>query len=122
MHVLVAVSRAAFLAVAGAVVGVAAVAVHGLTPGLVLGLVATAAAVYALPGGWTWRLPFGAAWCAVVLVMSQPRGSGSYLVASNARGYTLVVGAFVLLLFSVVTAVRRPSRPTSGHETVEPVS
>ena len=122
MHVLVAVSRAALLAVAGVVVGVAAVAVHGLTPGLVLGLVATAAAAYALPRGWTWRLPFGAAWCAVVLVTSQPRGTGSYLVASNPRGYTLVAGAFVLLLFSVVTAVRRPSRPASGHETDSVVS
>ena len=122
MHVLVAVSRAAVLAVVGAVVGVAAVAVHGLTPGLVLGLVATAAAVYALPGGWTWRLPFGAAWCAVVLVTSQPRGTGSYLVASNPRGYTLVAGAFALLLFSVVSAVRRPSRPAADSGTRDPVS
>jgi hypothetical protein len=122
MHAFVAVARAALLAVVGAAVGFAAVAVHELTPGLLLGLAATGAAAYALPGGWTWRLPFAAGWCAVVLVTSQPRGAGSYLVASNARGYTLVVGAFALLLFSVVTAVRRPSRPTAEHEARRVVS
>jgi hypothetical protein len=122
----VALGRALALAVAGVVVGVAAVVVHGLTTGLVLALAATAAAAVALPTGWTWRVPFGVGWCAVVGVAAEPRGSGSYLVASNPRGWTLLGGAFVLLLFSLATAARRTAdrraRPAAESGSGPPVS
>jgi hypothetical protein len=114
----VALGRALALAVAGVVVGVAAVVVHGLTTGLVLALAATAAAAVALPTGWSW--------CAVVGVAAEPRGSGSYLVASNPRGWTLLGGAFVLLLFSLATAARRTAdrraRPAAESGSGPPVS
>lgn len=122
MHVVVALARALALALAGATVGVAAVAVHDLTTGLVLGLAATAAAGYALPGGWTWRLPFLVGWAVVVLRAAVPTGSGSYLVADDRQGYTLLIAAVVLLVLGVVTTRPRASRPAADAESDPPVS
>ncbi len=120
-HVAVA-GRVILLALVGVVVGLASVAVHGLTLGLLLAVSATAATAYALPGGWTWRLPFAAGWCLVVARAALPRGSGSYLVAADPGGYALVLGAVMLLLFTVLTATRRPPPPTAESSTDHSIS
>ena len=103
---------AVLLLVLGGVVGGLSVAVHGLLVGLVLLVVATAATAAALPGGWSTRLPFGLGWLAVVFYASRPRPEGDYLVAADARGYTLLGLGVVLLLFCTTT-LRSPARPPS---------
>ncbi len=122
MHVVVVAGRVLAIGLVGAVLGIASVAVHDLTPGLLLGLAATAATAVALPGGWTRRLPFAAGWSLVVVRAAIPRGSGSYLVAANPRGYALVLGAVALLVVAVLTAVRRPVRPIAESGFDEPIS
>ncbi len=93
--------------VLGIGLGVLAVAVHGLLPGMVLLVVATGATAYALPQGWATRLPFALGWFGLVIFASQPRPEGDYLVAANARGYSLLGCGVLLLLFCTVT-LRRP--------------
>ncbi|CAN5483416.1 hypothetical protein BH11ACT8_BH11ACT8_16660 [soil metagenome] len=96
----------------GAGVGVLSVAAHGLLVGLVLVVVATAATAYALPGGWSTRLPFTLGWLTVVYYASRPRPEGDYLVAADLHGYVLLGGGVALLLFSTVTLRDRPAPPT----------
>lgn len=93
----------------GVVVGTAATLVHGLRVGLVLALVASIAAVLALPPGWWSRLPFALGWLGVVLYLSNPRPEGDYLVASDLDGYLLLGSGLVLVAFSIITV--RPLRP-----------
>lgn len=105
-------AMAVLLLALGVVVGVLSVAVHGLVVGLVLAIVATAATVWALPGGWLTRLPFTIGWIAAVYYASRPRPEGDYLVASDARGYVLL-GLGVLLLVYCTTTLR--PRPRSAY-------
>ncbi len=98
----------------GVGVGTLAVAVHGLAVGSVLLVLATAATAYALPGGFSTRLAFGAGWLAVAFYASRPRPEGDYLVAADARGYTLLASGVVLLLFCTTT-LRRPGTPAPPH-------
>lgn len=94
------------LLLGGAVVGVAAVAVHQVWWALVLGVAATCAAVWALPGGWWRRLPFGVGWSATVALLAVPRPEGDYVIAATLPGYTMLVLAVLVLLVSVATAGR----------------
>ena len=91
------------LLVGGAVVGVASVAVHGRTFGLVLALLATAAAAHALPGGWSTRGAFGLGWCGLVAVALRTRPEGDYLIGANGAGYVLLSFTILLLLYCIVT-------------------
>jgi len=98
------VAVAVLLLLVGGGVGLMAVAAHGRTEGLLLAVLATVAAVYALPGGrWFTRLPFGAGWMLVVFYASRPRPEGDYLVAADARGYVLLGAGVVVLMYSLLT-------------------
>jgi hypothetical protein len=94
------------LLVAGAATGVAAVALHEIGWGLVLGFAATFAAVLAVPPGWWSRLPLAAGWVGVVGWLSVPRAEGDYLIASDAPGYGLLAAGLVLLVVAVATLPR----------------
>ncbi len=106
--------------VAGAVVGTAATVVHGRSLGLELALVATFAAVLALPPGWWSRLPFAAGWLGIVFYFSHPRPEGDYLVASNTDGYVLLATGMVVVAFSIITlrptSPQRPAAHDAGAE------
>jgi hypothetical protein len=91
--------RAVALLVAGAVVGVAAVALHAWWWGLVLIAVATLVSVYAVRPGWLTRLPYAVGWLAACGLGMIPRPAGSYAVASDGAGYTLIgIGLAAIVL------------------------
>jgi hypothetical protein len=96
-------------AVAGAVTGVAAVAVHQRWWSLGLAAAAVLATVLALPAGWSTRLPFALGLAAVLGLAMTPRAEGDYLVPANGRGYLLLaVGALTFLI--AVATLPRPGR------------
>ena len=111
---------AVLLLALGLLVGALSALVHGLLLGLVLVVMATGATAYALPGGWSTRLPFGLGWLAAVYYASRPRPAGGYLVASDARGYTLLVLGVLLLLFCTTTLRPRaiPLRASSERSRI----
>jgi peptidoglycan/LPS O-acetylase OafA/YrhL len=98
------------LLLGGAVVGVAAVALHTIWWGLLLGGLATAATVYALPAGWWLRAPFGVGWAGLVAYLSVPRPEGDYVISSDANGYLLLGLALVVLAVSLATLPRPTTR------------
>jgi peptidoglycan/LPS O-acetylase OafA/YrhL len=98
------------LLLGGAVVGVAAVALHTIWWGLLLGALATAATVYALPAGWWLRAPFGVGWAGLVGYLSVPRPEGDYVISSDANGYLLLGLALVVLVVSLATLPRPTTR------------
>lgn len=102
----------------GVLVGALSALVHGLVVGLVLLVLATGATAFALPGGWSTRLPFGLGWLAAVFYASRPRPGGGYLVASDAHGYTLLALGVLLLLFCTTTLRRRPRPPSDPVDEV----
>jgi len=104
--------RVVLLVLLGAVVGLAAVAIHGETPGLLLTVAGTGAAAVALPPGPGTRLPFALGWVALVGYATAPRPEGDYVVAQNVPGYVLLGFGLVLLLHAVVTL--RPRDPAEG--------
>lgn len=105
VRVLVALS----LLLLGAATGVATVFVHRTAWGLALALAATALTAYALPPGWSTRLPFVLGWVAMVGWMTVPRPEGDYLVSQNWQGYTMLGVGMVLLVAGLAT-LPRPSR------------
>lgn len=98
------------LLLAGAVTGIATVAVHELSWGLVLALAATGAAVAALPPGWWSRLAFVAGWDAMVGWLTFPRPEGDYLISQDLPGYTVLGAALVLLIVGIATLPRPGSK------------
>lgn len=103
---------------AGALVGAAAVLTHDRPVGLVLGLLASAAVVWALPGGWTLRFAFTTGWVLVLAYALVPRGSGGYLVGADTRGYLLLGYGLAQLLVGIVTVRplrRSPDGDASGR-------
>lgn len=81
----------------GAVVGLAAVLLHGYGWGLGLGIAATAATLAALPGGWWARLAFALGWTGLLGVATVQRPEGDYLIAADASGYLLLATGAVVL-------------------------
>jgi len=105
------------LVVAGLVVGLASVALHGLWWGLVLAVAATSAAAYALPAGWGTRVAFAVGWFAVVVYLLVPRSEGDYAIAADAHGYALLGYALILFVACLVTLPPRrvpPVTPSGG--------
>jgi hypothetical protein len=103
---------AASLFVAGAAVGMAAVAVHELWWGLPLAAVASVASLVALPAGWWTRLPAALGFALLVGWLSIPRREGDYLISSDLRGYALVTLTLVVLVAGIATLPRpRRERP-----------
>lgn len=97
------------LLVAGAVTGLATVAVHDRWWGLALAVAATAAVLVALPPGWWSRLSFALGWVGFIAWIANPRPEGDYAIGQDVEGYLLLVVAFVVLVFGVVT-LPRPRR------------
>lgn len=91
------------LLVGGAAVGLATVALHSLWWGLLLGVPATAAALWALPPGWWLRTSFGAGWAVMVAYLSVPRPEGDYVISADGQGYLLLGFGVAVLIFSVAT-------------------
>lgn len=118
MRILARAAAAVGLLAVGAGTALATVAVHELWWGLPLALVATAAALVALPAGWWARLPFALGWTAFVGWVVTPRPEGDYAISSDWRGYTVVGVALLLLVIGIATLPRpvRRTRPTPARE------
>lgn len=94
------------LLVAGALTGIATIALHQLTWGLVLAFAATCVTAYALQPGWWSRLAYVVGWVAMVGWLTVPRPEGDYLVSSDLPGYAVLGLGVVLLVFGVATLPR----------------
>lgn len=91
------------LLVAGAVTGLAAVAVHERWWGLPLAAAATVLGLAALVPGWWSRLAFAVGWDAMLLVLASPRPEGDYAVSSDLAGYALLGLGLAVLVTGLVT-------------------
>lgn len=98
---------AAGLLLAGALTGVAVVALHELVWGFALGLAASVVTVLALPAGWWRRLAFVVGWVVTVGFLSVPRPEGDYLISQDWQGYGVLVLGMALLVVGVGTLPRR---------------
>ena len=104
------------LLLAGAVTGVASVALHDLGWGLALGLAATGVAVVALPAGWWARLAFVVGWDLMIGWLAFPRPEGDYVISQDAQGYTVLGAGLVLIVVGIATLPRpRKSRGAQGE-------
>ena len=101
--------RALVLALHGALVGAATILTHDRPTGLALGMLASAAVAWALPGGWTRRFAFTTGWALALAGALVPRGSGGYLVGADTAGYVLLGFGLALMLVGILTV--RPLRP-----------
>lgn len=99
--------RALVLLAAGAVVGTAAVLLHGLWWGFALGLATGVASVLALPPGLASRVAFAGGWTLAVVVLMLPRAEGDYLVGGDVRGYGVLALTAALLLLAMATVPTR---------------
>ena len=97
------------LLVAGAVTGVATVALHELWWGLALAVAAVLATVVALPPGWWSRLAFVVGLDAMVGWLTVTRTEGDYLISQDVQGYAVLVLGLVLLVGALATLPRRAS-------------
>jgi hypothetical protein len=97
------------LLLAGAVTGVASVALHELWWGLAFATIATIVVVLALPAGWWSRLAFVVGWDAMVGWLSFTRPEGDYLISQDLQGYAVLGLGLVLLVLGIGT-LPRPSR------------
>lgn len=97
---------AAGLLLAGAVTGVATVALHELWWGLALAVAAVLAAVVALPAGWWSRLAFVVGFDVTVGWLTAPRSEGDYLVSQDVQGYAVLALSVALLVGALVTLPR----------------
>ncbi|GAB2746607.1 hypothetical protein [Nocardioides pakistanensis] len=94
----------------GLAAGIAAIAVHRSSPGLVLGVGTALVALWALR---LW-LPaaaagFAAGWLAALVVAVAGRGEGDYVVSSDLRGWMLIGGGFAVLVTGILLG-RAPAR------------
>lgn len=100
---------AAGLLVAGAVTGLASVAVHGLWWGLVLAVAATLLVLLWLPAGWWSRLAFALGWVGLVGWLVNPRPEGDYAISGDLAGLTLL-GLGVVVVVVGLGTLPRPAR------------
>lgn len=99
------------LLVAGAAIGLAAVALHAVWWGLILAAAASLSMLWAVPPRW-WTLPsYAVGWWIPLLVAWAGRREGDYAVESSAAGYLLIaLGAVVVVTAAFLTALRAPLR------------
>ncbi|WP_341924588.1 hypothetical protein [Nocardioides psychrotolerans] len=107
------------LLLGGLAVGLASVALHSLWWGLLLGVAATSAALWALPPGWWLRAPFGAGWAIMAAFLSVPRPEGDYVISADGQGYALLGFGVAVLVFSLATLPAPGRRPARGRLPVE---
>ncbi|MGN0065245.1 MAG: hypothetical protein ACI379_13485 [Nocardioides sp.] len=93
----------------------AAVLLHQLWWGLLLGVLVSLLLWWALPPRWWTRLAFALGWVVVAVVAAVPRGAGDYLVPANVLGYAFLVWSVVLVVVSVVFPGRRTDPGLSGQ-------
>lgn len=98
------------LVLVGAATGIATVALHTISWGMVLAFAATLVTAYALPPGWWTRLAFVVGWVGMVGWLAMPRPEGDYLLSSDLAGYAVLGIGLVLLVFGVAT-LPRPKMP-----------
>lgn len=102
---------AGLLAAVGAATATAAVLVHPLWWGLLLGAAATLATAWALPRSWWARPPWALGWVVVLGVVLQSSPGSGYLVAQDVAGYLLLglgLVVVVVVVSDVTTLVLRP--------------
>lgn len=100
------VAAALGLLVAGAVTGVATVAVHELWWGLLLSQAAVLTTVVALPAGWWSRLAFVAGYDVLVGWLAVPRSEGDYVLSQDLQGYAVLAVGVALLVGALATLPR----------------
>ena len=93
----------------GAGTAVATVALHQMWWGLLLGAVASVAALLALRRGWRTRLPYAVGWSGTVGWLTLPEPGGGYAIGANTSGYA-VSGLALLVLFVGMATLPRPGR------------
>jgi hypothetical protein len=98
-------------AAAGALTGIASVALHQRWWGLLLGLVAPAVTLVALHPGWA-RLPFALGWVAMIGYLSMPHPAGGFVIADGLAGYVLLAAAMAFLVSALVT-LPHPRKPAT---------
>ena len=99
----------------GALVGLAAVALHASWWGLLLAAVASLAVLVALPPRWWTLPPYAVGWWVPLLVAWAGRREGDYAVESSRYGYGLVVLATVVVVAAAfLTALRAPGSAPRG--------
>lgn len=95
----------------GALIGLAAVALHDLWWGLLLAALASLAVIGALPPRFWTLPPYAVGWWIPLLVAWQGRPEGDYALESAAAGYALIALAFVVLCVALVVATLRAPLP-----------
>ena len=100
-------------ALLGAVVALAAVAVHRQgVAGLLLAWVASALTAWRLGRGTVSRglaLSYAAGWVALLALVLTGRPEGDYAVASDLRGYALMAAGLAVLAVGVASLRRLPA-------------
>jgi membrane protease YdiL (CAAX protease family) len=105
------VAGALALLLAGALIGLAAIALHALWWGLLLSAAASLAVVWALPPRFWTLPPYAVGWWLPFLVAWKGRPEGDYAVESSRYGYGLLVLAVAVLVASmVIAALKAPLR------------
>ena len=97
------------LAVAGAAVGLAAVAVHPLWWGLLLATAASVVALLAVPAGLR-RVGFAAGWLLPFVLVLSPRPEGDFVVQGSVGGYAFLGLGLVVLSLTIATLPRPGGR------------
>ncbi len=106
--------------VGGALLGTCAAVLTSWPLGLVLGVAAGAAALWALPRGVATRLALATGWAVAVLRLALRRPEGDYVVPADVGGYVLLATSLVLVLAAIVTLPVR--RDVADPEPAEPAS
>lgn len=109
MTLLLRLVTALVLFVTALVTAVAAVAVHELWWGLPVTALLAGTALIAVGRGWSTRLPLAVGFAGGVAWAVPARSEGDYAIATSARGYGLLLVAFVVLLVALAT-LPRPRR------------
>jgi hypothetical protein len=99
----------------GALIGLAAVALHATWWGFLLAAAGSLAVLPALPPRWWTLPPYAVGWWVPLLVAWAGRREGDYAVESSRYGYGLVVLAAVLVVVAAfLTALRAPGSARRG--------
>lgn len=108
------------LLVVGAVSGLASVVAGGRWWGVGLAALAAAAVLAALPRTrWAW-CSFAAGWAAMLLLVLDGRPEGDFAVASNGKGYGILLLGFLVALAGVVALAGGLDRRSAGDPTGPP--
>lgn len=103
------------LVLAGAMSGLASVVVGGHWWGVGLAAVTAAAVFVALPRTRLAWCSFAAGWAAMLLLVMEGRPEGDFAVASNGKGYGILVLGFLVALAGVVALVGGLDRRLTGE-------